>query len=923
MSRFVYAVLLTCAAATAHADVLINAGGGAISPYVADRNFSGGNAWQFGSSSIPGVYRTERWSETGFSYAIPVTAGQVEVTLKFRESCVPCYTRSFNVRAEGVTVLSNFQVAANATNDQTFTIASDSTLNLQFTTVLNEAWVNAIEVKQISGSPQPPPTLSLTADPTSVSSGGSTSLSWTSTNATSCAASDGWSGNKATSGSQSVGPLNANTTFTLSCTGTGGAVTRSVAVTVAATPPQPTVSLTASPSSVLRGEGSSLTWSSTNANSCTASGAWSGTKTTSGNEQTGALTQTSTFTLTCSGTGGSASQSRTVTVTAPPVPTVTLTASPTSVVQGSASNLSWSSTNADTCSASGAWSGLKGPSGNQSTGALSQTSTFSLSCSGPGGSASQSRTVTVTAPAPTLTLSASPTVVPADGSTTLTWSGANVTECTASDGWSGSRSASGSEVISGLTQDTTYTLSCSGSGGTIERSAAVSIADTAGTALLRVSGTNPRYFEDATGKIVILAGSHTWSNFQDNGGSNPPPTFNYNGYLDFLSGLGHNFFRLWTWEQTRWTLETSDNNYWFNPQTPYVRTGPGNALDGRLKFDLTQFNQAYFDRMRARVQAAGDRGMYVAVVLFNGWSVVSNKSSWQANNPWRGHPFHASNNINGVNGDPGNNSSGEEVHELLVPSVTAAQDAYVRKVIDTLNDLDNVLYEISNESHSRSEQWQYHMIDLIKAYEATKPKQHPVGMTVEYPNGSNNELYASNADYVSPNGDPSNPPTNTGSKVVISDSDHLCGICGDRRWVWRSFTRGQNPAFMDGYDGAGYGVGGSGFSMNNPTWVSLRRNLGYIIDVSEMFDLHPMTPRGTSTASTGYALGDPASGQFIVYSPNGGSFTVNLAGVSGTLTVRWLSPSTGQITNGTAVTGGATRSFSTPFSGDSVLLLKR
>jgi hypothetical protein len=59
-----------------------------------------------------------------------------------------------------------------------------------------------------------------------------------------------------------------------------------------------------------------LTWTSSNATSCTASGAWSGTKAVSGSASTGALSSTSTYTLTCTGTGGSASQSATVSVTA-------------------------------------------------------------------------------------------------------------------------------------------------------------------------------------------------------------------------------------------------------------------------------------------------------------------------------------------------------------------------------------------------------------------------------------------------------------------------------------------------------------------------------------------------------------------------------------------------------------------------------
>ena len=438
---------------------------------------------------------------------------------------------------------------------------------------------------------------------------------------------------------------------------------------------------------------------------------------------------------------------------------------------------------------------------------------------------------------------------------------------------------------------------------------------------LRVHGTNPRYFSDTEGKAVLLTGSHTWSNFIDNGGSNPPPEFDYTEYLDFLVENNHNFFRLWSWEQTRWTLETSDNNYWFNPM-PFQRTGPGSAIDGEPKFDLMKFNQSYFDRLRSRVIEAGERGIYVSITLFNGWSTVKEKESFDENNPWRGHPFNASNNINGINGDPNGNNSGEETHELRIAAVTELQEAYVRKVIDTVNDLDNVLYEISNESHSESEEWQYHMINFIKQYESTKFKKHPVGMSVEWPGGNNGELFASPADWISPSGDINNPPVADGSKVILSDSDHLCGVCGDRSWVWKSFTRGENPVFMDGYDGAGYGVGGEGFVQDDPVWVSLRKSLGYARVYAERLHLSALTPRG-DLCSTGYCLAKPTSSaaHFLVYLPDGGSTTIDLSSVDGDLSVEWLNPETGEVTISPDITGGAKLKLTAPFSGDAVLYL--
>jgi PKD repeat protein len=95
-----------------------------------------------------------------------------------------------------------------------------------------------------------------------------------------------------------------------------------------------------------------------------------------------------------------------------PAPTVTLSSSPVSLTAGQASTLTWSSTNADSCSASGAWSGAQPTSGSLNTGALNQNATYNLSCTGTGGSASASATVTVSANTGTAvkaSFSASPT----------------------------------------------------------------------------------------------------------------------------------------------------------------------------------------------------------------------------------------------------------------------------------------------------------------------------------------------------------------------------------------------------------------------------------------------------------------------------------------------------------------------------------
>ncbi|MEO1575474.1 MAG: hypothetical protein AAFU65_11010, partial [Pseudomonadota bacterium] len=239
-----------------------------------------------------------------------------------------------------------------------------------------------------------PPTLSFTALPATVDSGDSSTLSWSTTDATSCTASGDWSGLRGTSGSESTGALTSNGSYTLACTGPGGSVSDTVTVTVNSVP-APTLSFSASPTTVMSGDSSTLTWSTTNANSCTASGNWSGSRGTSGSASTGALTSNSSFTLSCDGDGGSVSDTVTVDVNTTPQPTLSFSGSPTTVMSGEASTLTWSSTDADTCVASGAWSGNKPLSGSESTGALTSGATYTLTCSSAAGSADESVTINV------------------------------------------------------------------------------------------------------------------------------------------------------------------------------------------------------------------------------------------------------------------------------------------------------------------------------------------------------------------------------------------------------------------------------------------------------------------------------------------------------------------------------------------------
>ncbi len=183
--------------------------------------------------------------------------------------------------------------------------------------VVNSINANVFVYKLTASSGVVTPTVNLAADPTTVQTQGSTQLTWSTADADSCSASDGWTGDRPTSGTETVGPLASDTTLTLSCqNSTGGSAGRSVTVTVTANSPPPTVDLNADPTAVPVNGTTQLMWTSSDATSCAASGGWSGDRGTQGSESSGPLAAQTTFTLTCSGVGGSAEQSVTVTITA-------------------------------------------------------------------------------------------------------------------------------------------------------------------------------------------------------------------------------------------------------------------------------------------------------------------------------------------------------------------------------------------------------------------------------------------------------------------------------------------------------------------------------------------------------------------------------------------------------------------------------
>lgn len=102
-----------------------------------------------------------------------------------------------------------------------------------FTNSQSDCTTNSITYT-VAQQSTPVPTVSISATPDIVALGGSSTLTWSSTNASTCTGTGGWNQNLASRGSMGVTPSN-TTQYNISCTGSGGTSgTKSVTVNVAA-----------------------------------------------------------------------------------------------------------------------------------------------------------------------------------------------------------------------------------------------------------------------------------------------------------------------------------------------------------------------------------------------------------------------------------------------------------------------------------------------------------------------------------------------------------------------------------------------------------------------------------------------------------------------------------------------------------------
>jgi hypothetical protein len=413
--------------------------------------------------------------------------------------------------------------------------------------------------------------------------------------------------------------------------------------------------------------------------------------------------------------------------------------------------------------------------------------------------------------------------------------------------------------------------------------------------LLHAEGTT---FVDGNGNTVYLAGTHTWNDAQTYANE---PQFTFQQFSDFeKDSVDANFIRYWLRPQ----VSNGDSTF-PDSQLPFVR-----AADG--KWDLTQFNQGFFEQLATNIGIAAQNGQYVDVQLLSGIGDFGTDD-----------PFTAANNVQGVgNGTPGDSA------------LQQYEQAYVAKILQTIGNAPNVIYEVANETADVG--WQESIVNFVHSYEQQQgllPQM--VGITAPgafsaSPETINPELAASNADWISPSGTFfQNNPTPPVNKPTIVDDDHTGGVT-DPGWAWKLLTTGNSVAYMDDMAGSGLtdpvyaggldAVPGTSYNGGDADIRdAIRLGIAETRQVAANLDLTGMTPQG-DLSSTGYALADPTKGEYVVYAPSGGSFSVDLSGSSGSLHAAWVNVASAATTNAGTVQGGGSLTFTAPDAQDGLVL---
>jgi hypothetical protein len=443
---------------------------------------------------------------------------------------------------------------------------------------------------------------------------------------------------------------------------------------------------------------------------------------------------------------------------------------------------------------------------------------------------------------------------------------------------------------------------------------------------LQLHPDNPHYFL-WRGKptVLITSGEHY--------GAVLNLDFDYTKYLDTLANDQLNLTRTFSggayvepqgaFNIERNTLAPAEGRY----ITPWARSEQPGYAGGGNKFDLSRWNDAYFQRLRDFVQKASQQGVVVEMNLF---------CPMYEDKQWRLSPFNAANNINGVG----------DVERLRIYTLNqhggllAYQEKMVRKIVQELAEFDNVYYEITNEPYTRNvaRDWEHHMVDVV--VDAQKDHINRKLISLNIANGSakitdpHPAVSIFNFHYAAP---PDAVTINFGLNKVIGDNE--TGFRGNSDLPYRSeawdflLAGGGLYNNLDYSFAVGYEDGTFKYPTSQPGGgnAAFRRQMRVLAEFLNGFDFIGMRPDNSLIK-----LSTPADGTASALIKPGEAYAIYLKGhpakealvvdlPAGKYSAEWINVLNGEISHRTDLihAGGDARLSPPEYADDIALRIRR
>ncbi|MCC6797489.1 MAG: hypothetical protein IT366_20415 [Candidatus Hydrogenedentes bacterium] len=200
--------------------------------------------------------------------------------------------------------------------------------------------------------------------------------------------------------------------------------------------------------------------------------------------------------------------------------------------------------------------------------------------------------------------------------------------------------------------------------------------------------------------------------------------FDYRRYLEELQSHNLNLTRTFsgTYREFPGDFGITDNTLAPKPMrylAPWARSDTPGASDGGNKYDLNEWDSAYFARLKDFVAEAERRGVVVELTMF---CTLYEDAQWEA------LPMNAANNVNGIG-----TCSRHEVFKLIHDDLTNVQTAFVSKVVGELKDCNNLIFEVCNEPYLEdcvSHEWQQRVVETIVDEESKLGVRHLISMNI-------------------------------------------------------------------------------------------------------------------------------------------------------------------------------------------------